>query len=154
MRKIITFLFVMTFASFCFAQSARKDTIPFKNAEKILVRNNLSKFENFNLVKSILSEQEIELANSDQGTGQVKTGTISIDNKLSSAANYFIIIFCKENEVSMRSQFKPGISSGGLVRIEDGYQPVKYFNLKKGNVIFDKMKEIAMLMNGKVYYSN
>lgn len=132
---------------------SKTDTIPFKGAERIIVKNQLSKIENFKLVKAILANEELELANSDEDAGQIKTGPININAKWVSGANYFIIIFCKDNEIALRSQFKSGMSAGDFIRIEDGYQPAIYMNIKKGNIMFDKMKDISSGLKGKVYYS-
>lgn len=151
MKRLI-FSLALLFPLFCFSQ--KTDTIPFKNAEKVICKNNLSASENFKLVKNILQDEEIEIASQDKDVLQIKTGNISFGVTLLPAANYNMIFFCKDSLISIKSFYKSGISTGLFTTVEESYIQVLFYKPNKKNVPFDKMVKLAKKMKGIVYYGS
>lgn len=150
MKKLLLLLLALP----CGAFAQRTDTIPFKNSDRIIIRNNLSADENFNLIKKSLSENEIEIASQDTEAKQIKSGVIPLENSLGSNANYYLLFFAKDNQLSIRGYFKSGISAGGFITLEDGYQAAKYFKPKKRNMIFEKMQLVSKNIPGQTLYAS
>lgn len=151
MKKLLLVL-LLVYPCYLFAQ--KQDTIPFKDADKFIVKNNISAEENFKIIKKALNDNEIEITTSDQETHQIKSGLISMGQKNFPTANYYFVIFSKDNQITIKSYFKSGISTGGFIKLEDSYQLAKYSYPKKRNLIFEKIQTLIKGVPGTGYYSS
>lgn len=149
--KVLLILFVLLPG---YALAQKTDTIPFKDCDRIIIKNDLSAEENFMLIKKTLSENEIEIASQDSESKQLKSGIIPLENRLGSKANYYMLFFVKEGRVSIKGFYKSGLSSGGFITLEDGYQSAKYFKPKKRNIVFEKMVSLSKSIPGQMFYAS
>ncbi|RZK14575.1 MAG: hypothetical protein EOO43_16170 [Flavobacterium sp.] len=146
--KTLSTLFLCLLTLFSFSQDKIKyktngpfgrvsDTVPFANATRIVVRTNLNQLDNYKRTKEVLAKMDIKLAGDRPVYGQINTELILLKNADSTIVRCMILILCKETEIVMSCSDKSDKRSK-----------------KNGIIMFDKMKEIADQMGGKVYYTN
>ncbi|RZK19771.1 MAG: hypothetical protein EOO86_06645 [Pedobacter sp.] len=151
MRNFITLALCFT-ASLCFGQdqtlqykklkgpfSKVRDTVLFANTSVLRVENELTKSENYQLVKKVLPKLGIKSIDNKRRLDQVTTDLIPMDATKPDLAKYTITVWCMNNKLRMTCQDK---------------SKRKYYDRKNGIIMFAKMKEVADQMGGKIYYTN
>jgi len=123
-----------------------------KKADRIIVANDKTASENFILVKQILADKGIEIANQDKDINQIKSGSISITKY---GANGYFIFNCKDKNVLVTGMFKAGyeVSIGG-VKGTDDFESIAFKGMNGSlyKASFEKMNDFAKLLGKDIKY--
>lgn len=143
--KLFLFLFILPIT--LFAQD-----IP-KGASKIIINNELSAKDNFNLIVKTLLDNDYFIDTKDTELFTVKTQPKKV-NKWTGL--YFLNIRTMDKEIQLSGMFKTGLDitvSG--VRSTDEYDTITYKGMKGSLFIlaFEKMDEIASKFKGSKSYN-
>ncbi|MBC6112989.1 hypothetical protein ACFOG5_09720 [Pedobacter fastidiosus] len=125
---------------------AQEVPIP-RGADKIIVKNNKTASENFIAVKQNLAEKGIEIAKQDKDIFQIKTGITPI-TKYGASAYY--IIFCQDNQISVKGLFNTGIVINNMM--QDTYQQIANRKLGLNKVSFQSMVTLAKSFGSELLY--
>jgi hypothetical protein len=150
MKKVILLAIIMCYALTIKAQ--RIDTILFKKAQKVILKNNLSEKENFLNAGKALIDRGYLIGSKDEQFGQIISAPIKVDFGFQ-----IICIVAKDNEIDITTKFKIKskmylISSSNP---ESNYEDVKYSKQNEYCLeYFDNIKRLTnYITHSKIYYS-
>lgn len=126
MKRLITTLTFILITAAAFAQT---DTIPVNGNNRIIIKNSLTKKDNFMMVKSVLADNGIGIDKQDLDVFQVQSSPKAIKGTANPATFYFL---CKDNEVVLNGTIDLDMSIGVLGVKE---------NLKGLQILFDKRQK-------------
>jgi hypothetical protein len=129
-----------------------------KNADTIIVKNDQSAEQNFQLVKKLLADDEIEIAIQDSSSNQFETGRIRLANNL--GCHY--LIDCKQGRITVSGtvEGKNGMTgsygNGVGISIPIGRSRKESYPItNKGfmKLIFKRMDDFAKKLGDNISYT-
>ena len=126
--------------------SQKTDTIPFKKAAKIIIKNNLTAAENFKQCGLALIEKGYMIGEKDEQFGQISSQPIK-----TTFGHEVIFLVAKDNEIQIIGRFKNGnvVQVVGWMKTESSATPVTY-----GISQYDKEKFNHLINLAKVIKSD
>lgn len=150
MKKLSLIILLIAFELSADAQKI--DSIVFKKAQKIIVKNSHTAAENFKIAGMALIDKGYMISSKDEQFNQITSGPIKAN-----FAVQFIYVIAKDNEIDITSRSKSTttFSVTGFSVNDPAFEPVVY-SKNNDNVIerFKNMTDLAKLIGGdKILYS-
>ena len=147
--SLIALLTFITFST-SVGQTEIKD-VP-EGTKKIVVVNNLSALENYNLVLNVLTDNDFEIEKKDKELLVIKSGSKSLPEK----GSYHLNFECKDNSIEIKGKLSAVItfSSGNGVSVEEITEDItnKGLNGSIYKTAFIEMHKTASLIGTNYKY--
>lgn len=146
--------FIIILLFFPLISTAQKtDSIPFKGATKIIVKNELSAEANYKLIISKLLDDGFVISAKDNEYFTVKTEEKDIKK---STYKYLLDIRAKDKEILFSGKYRTGveITVGGTSSNTNKLEQIEYKNWAGNKLTFKNMENAAKLLSMPLVYSN
>jgi len=148
MKRTLLILLLLPFALI----AQKQESIVFKGATKITVKNNLTADENYKLAINKLLDNGFSIESKDAEYKTIKTQIRKIGNWTYKG---FLNIRAKENEIIFSGMFDSGIEINvGGVTTKSTFEPIVYKNSGGNKMVFKDMENTALMFSMPLNYSN
>jgi hypothetical protein len=149
MKKLLILFVFIPFISF---SQKKTDSVVFKGATKIIVKNSLSAEDNYKLAIKTFMDNEYSIDSKDNELFFFKTQVQKIPK--STYSNFFNVK-TKEGEIVIEGRFKTGITVMVYgVQDQDEFEPTMYRSLAGYKLAFKSMENAAKIFSMPLIYSN